>query len=321
MRVSVSATTQFHRPHSPVPTVATTSTGGAIRASTHDRLPSSRGVPPYKVSIAGKSYAVDLSFEPYRREAYRHRSIISQRESLNYDNIAGENVVNTAGLWRRNFNNWDLGAGQLFADHKRSAENRFYSSKGINPWVPNQATLHYDTKKVFNCSNADHAFQVHSAGPFQYFLQHDSVKFVDTRVGNYYSHPQTLTGMPVVSTPATYFLGITHNDSYIFIATGNGGIYYAPLGSTSASIYVAPGPIATTPYTADSYDSVFWGADNLWVLCLHAGHRRDRLEPPACERRCQLALGWMGRRQLSDLPRRLQFSRWRRERRLCLSDL
>ena len=95
-------------------------------------------VPPsgvYSVSIAGHNYTVDTSFEPYRREAYRHKSIVALRESLNFDNSAGEGVVNTQGLWRRSAQNWVLGAGQKFFDFKKSSPDRYFTSKGINPWT------------------------------------------------------------------------------------------------------------------------------------------------------------------------------------------
>jgi hypothetical protein len=224
-------------------------------------------LPPYKVSIAGKSYAVDLSFEPYRREAYRHRSIISQRESLNFDNISGENVVNTSGLWRRNFIDWSLGAGQLFGDHRRAAENRFLSSKGINVWTQWQAMLHNDTAMMVRATAADRWCRPHSAGPYQYKLEHTSLVFYDIRTANHYAHPTMVSGLPAVTSPSTYYQGIAHNDSFVFIACGSNGVYYAPLGGGGAAQYVAPGTITSgdNSYTVNAFDSVFWGADNLWA--------------------------------------------------------
>ena len=78
-----------------------------------------------EVSIAGRNYVLDTSFEPYRRDAFRHRSIQAQRESISLDNIPGEGTVNTEGLWRRLAEDWHNGAGQPYQDRKDSLDSRF----------------------------------------------------------------------------------------------------------------------------------------------------------------------------------------------------
>src|ERR1700691_2039717 len=80
-----------------------------------------------------RDFPIDTSFEPYRREAFRHRSLPAQRENIATDNISGEGMVNPDGTWRRGQVDWSMGAGQQYLDLKRqSAENRFYQSKGID---------------------------------------------------------------------------------------------------------------------------------------------------------------------------------------------
>ena len=87
---------------------------------------------PYSIAINGRVFTVDTSFEPYRREAFRHKTIPAQRQSINLTNIAGEGTVNTEGLWRREQQDWGMGAGQLYLDRKGdNAENRYYTSKGL----------------------------------------------------------------------------------------------------------------------------------------------------------------------------------------------
>ena len=75
--------------------------------------PPSEGFP---VSIAGRNYMVDTSFEPYRREAFSHKSIAPQRQSLHFTNIPDDGTVSTDGLWRREARDWGLGSGQSYFD-------------------------------------------------------------------------------------------------------------------------------------------------------------------------------------------------------------
>lgn len=101
---------------------------------------------PDTVSIAGIPFSINTSFEPYRREAFRHRTIAPQRESVNFENAAGYGTLNTQGLWRRDQLDWSHGAGQQFLDRKSDSDSsRFYTSKGVNPWVESQLTLLNDT--------------------------------------------------------------------------------------------------------------------------------------------------------------------------------
>ena len=96
----------------------------------------------YSVSIGGRSYVVNTSFEPYRRDAFRHRSIQPQRESVDLTNIPGQGTINTEGLWRRGADDWHFGAGQPYQDRKGSVDARFSTSKGINPWMQWQCELY-----------------------------------------------------------------------------------------------------------------------------------------------------------------------------------
>src|SRR3974390_2427501 len=111
-------------------------------------IPSS--VPQYaKVSIAGRPYpVVNTSFEPYRRDAFRHRTIQAQREQIDLTNVPGEGTVNSEGLWRRSAIDWHYGAGQPYFDRKGSSDERFSTSKGVNPWMKWELSLLSDTKQV-----------------------------------------------------------------------------------------------------------------------------------------------------------------------------
>jgi len=192
-------------------------------------------VPPsgvYSVSIAGHNYTVDTSFEPYRREAYRHKSIVALRESLNFDNSAGEGVVNTQGLWRRSAQNWVLGAGQKFFDFKKSSPDRYFTSKGINPWTEFQLSLLYDTTKAgsLGYSASGTMVNVMTAGTYTYYLESNVLKFRSTPGGAL----TTVTGLPT-ATGTVKYTSITHNGSYWYVSCQTGGIYYGALGVTAAT--------------------------------------------------------------------------------------
>ena len=217
-------------------------------------------VPPpgnYSVSIAGHNYTADTSFEPYRREAYRHRSIPAQRDSLNFDNSSGENVVNTAGLWRRSGQNWILGSGQKFFDWKKASPDRFYTSKGINPWTEFQITLLNDTTKTgsLGYTASGTMVDVMTAGAYTYYLESGTLKF---RNGT--GSLQTVTNPSGVGTGTASYLSMCHNGSVVYLACGTAGIYYVTIGSTSA-----PTQWVNTNATYPGFGLVQWVNDRLWA--------------------------------------------------------
>ena len=120
-----------------------------------------------EVSIAGRPYVLDTSFEPYRRDAFRHRSIQAQRESIALTNLPGEGTVNSEGTWRREAWDWHYGAGQPYQDRKDSVDARFSLSKGVNPWMQWQLELLNDTEQVLGDFGAS---QVLTVGSYVYVL-------------------------------------------------------------------------------------------------------------------------------------------------------
>lgn len=197
--------------------------------------PDAPSVPPtgnYSISIAGHNYSVDTSFEPYRREAYRHKSIVALRDSLNFDNSAGEGVVNTQGLWRRSGQNWSSGAGQKFLDAKKSSPDRFFTSKGVNPWTEFQLSLHHDTTNAGSLGYTVTGTMVNvmTAGAYTYYLESNLLKFRSSPGGSL----TTVTGLPT-ATGTVKYTSITHNGSYWFVACQTGGIYYGLLGASTAT--------------------------------------------------------------------------------------
>ena len=221
---------------------------------------------PFSVSLAGVDYSIDTSFEPYRREAFRHRSIPAMRESLNFDNVPGQGVVNTGGLWPRAQTDWTLGAGQLFLDHHKAVADRFYQSKGVNTWTEDELFLLQDTTPTpyFTMQGAIKQWvKPVQVGRYQYFVELDHVVFIDTT--NLGAGLQTVTGLPA---PAAghYYTDITHNGEFVFVACGTQGIWYVRVGSTGpATQYVSQTAGATTGQPGFTITGVAWVADALWA--------------------------------------------------------
>jgi hypothetical protein len=193
-----------------------------------------------EVSIAGRPYVLDTSFEPYRRDAFRHRSIQSQRESISLDNIPGVGTVNTEGLWRREAWDWHFGAGQPYQDRKDSIDGRFSISKGVNPWMQWQVELLNDTKQVVALAGNG---QVVQCGEYIYVLDFtaQTVNFSSDLVSW-----TTLTG-----------LGGTLNgmatDGYDLWVITTTNLYSTTAGASSASVYVA----------SVGYTGIAWAGERL----------------------------------------------------------
>jgi hypothetical protein len=143
----------------------------------------------YPVSIAARNYMVDTSFEPYRREAFRHKSLQPQRQSLHFTNIPDDGTISTEGLWRREARDWSLGTGQIYYDRKKSDDARFYQSKGIDPWTQWEAHLLSDVTQQYSTTNNVKAIKV---GQYVYILDGNTITFRTSWAGS----ATTVTGLP-----------------------------------------------------------------------------------------------------------------------------
>lgn len=207
-----------------------------------------------EVTIAGRAYVMDTSFEPYRRDAFRHRSIAAQRESISLDNIPGEGTVNTEGLWRRLAEDWHNGAGQPYQDRKDSLDSRFSLSKGVNPWMQWQLTLLNDTTQVIPLEQEAVVCQ---CGQYIYVLDlyAQTLKFTPDLVHwtavTFENFGGGLTGMATDG----YNLWISSYNPVFGIST-------TTAGATTATIFVADQPFDNIWYVGErlmgvSTNSVF----------------------------------------------------------------
>jgi hypothetical protein len=189
-----------------------------------------------EVSIAGRPYVVNTSFEPYRRDAFRHRSIQSQRESISLDNIPGTGTVNTEGLWRREAWDWHFGAGQPYQDRKDSVDARFSLSKGMNPWLQWQVELLDDTKQVYAMTGDGRVLQ---CGQYLYVLDYAENKL------KFSSDLSTWTTVDVGLGSGAVLYAMT-TDGYNIYVSGDPSFVTAGIASGVA------GATTLTPYVTGS---------------------------------------------------------------------
>lgn len=210
---------------------------------------------PYAIAMSSPLYGtrqfpVDTSFEPYRREAFRHKSIPPQRQSIMMTNIVGEGTVNTEGLWRREQVEWSMGAGQFSLDRKGDAqETRFLSSKGVDVFSkPLQATLLPDTYRLDSGTVGSDLIMTRCNG------------YVITATGGLVKAWASGWGSSITATGLSGTItSITSNETYIFVATTN-GIYYGTVASGALTFSLYAGPDASV---SGGYTLVRWANDQL----------------------------------------------------------
>lgn len=205
---------------------------------------------PFEVSIAGHNYVVDTSFEPYRRDAFRHRSIAPQRQSINFDNVPGEGTINTAGTWRRSMDDWSLGAGQIYLDRKTSVDNRFYRSKGVNPWTQWQLSLLNSTKQQQALAGSKSL----GAGVFPNFVRAIAVSnYVYILVSNALVWTKDWVNfVPVAGLPTDGVMSGIATDGYnVYVSCYSGGIYQTVSGTRVSTHYITSGSFNSIGYCND----------------------------------------------------------------------
>ncbi len=104
----------------------------------------------FPIAINGRPYLVDEKSGQFSR-GFEPRV----RDSVDQSTSPGEAAINPQGLWRRGETSWHYGAGQKYADTAEAQDFRFYSSKGVNPWVKGQATLLNAVKESLNSANTN----------------------------------------------------------------------------------------------------------------------------------------------------------------------
>lgn len=222
---------------------------------------SAAAIPPlegFPVSIGGHTYMIDTSFEPYRREAFAHKSIPAQRQSLHFTNEPDDGTVSTEGLWRREMRDWSLGSGQTYLDRKGSEPNRFAHSRGVNPWNQWQLTLLDDVKNRHTATHG--AVKAIRVGQYVYIIDGVGVSGGTVSFTKDYTAYTALAGTVTVTGSApviagTYTFGGTPldicTDGYnVYVLTTTGVWVFAQGSATplagNAGLFVIATTAATT---------------------------------------------------------------------------
>ena len=104
----------------------------------------------FPVAINGRPFLIDQKSNQFTR-GFEPRV----RDSVDQSTSPGEAAINPQGLWRRGETSWHYGAGQKYADTAEAQDYRFFSSKGINPWIKGQVTLLNTVKESLNSANTN----------------------------------------------------------------------------------------------------------------------------------------------------------------------
>lgn len=97
----------------------------------------------FPIEIEGRRFAADLRF-------YQRQTLDLIRQQADSSREPGEASLNPEDLWRRSQSSFDGGAGQEHFDLtvEESDRERFWRSKGIDPWTRGRVSLLPDTTSV-----------------------------------------------------------------------------------------------------------------------------------------------------------------------------
>ena len=104
----------------------------------------------FPIAINGRPFLVDQKSNQFTR-GFEPRV----RDSVDQSTSPGEAAINPQGLWRRGETSWHYGAGQKYADTAEAQDYRFFSSKGVNPWIKGQVTLLNTVKESLDSANTN----------------------------------------------------------------------------------------------------------------------------------------------------------------------
>lgn len=172
----------------------------------------------YSVALAGIPFLLDYEKE----RPYKWGYLPTRKEQQDTSSEPGEQSLST-GYWRRSRSSWHLGAGQEYLDTDDSVAQRFYTSKGVDPWTKNKLMLLGDTEEKRSSANTN--LKVIKAGVYLYMVDGTSVVFTadPTPTSPTFTSVTGITGTPG---------DITSDGTRTYIAS-NGNIYRANIGTAA----------------------------------------------------------------------------------------
>lgn len=190
------------------------------------------------IAIGGRPYVI----EPSR---YKRRSTPAFRPSTDTTAEPGDAALAVGPLWRRSQSSWRHGAGQKRWDMypPRSAfstmstdRERFWRSKGVDPWDESGVTLLRDAVSVSGSSSSN----------LRLVLAGSRVYLLDGTVLRYWPAATATSGIAaaltaVTGTPGTTPTGIATDGVKVWIACAASGLYVTDTGSGAAAALGAAG--------------------------------------------------------------------------------
>lgn len=181
---------------------------------------------PYPVGIQGRGYLVDT-----KSGDWRHVTIPQIRPQADTGDEVGAQSLNPEGLWIRDQESWDFGAGQAYLDKPDSNRSRFRYSLGIDPWTKGELSLLKATDQKKTLADTGYLLVV---GSYLYLYDYDANKLYYTQSIT----PDSPTWTEVTGLSATKGLSIATDGYNVYIAQGANGIYSTTRGAASASSWV-----------------------------------------------------------------------------------
>lgn len=197
------------------------------------------------VSIAGHLYLIDP-------KEYRRRYIPALREATDNSEEPGERTFNPEGAFPRSQSDWSGGAGQEYFDRADSERRRYFSSKGLDPWISEGGVglLNSTEEKRSSVESNLLLMNIKTAtDEYLYLADGQSILFT---VDGTASSPSFTT---ITGTPAQDVEGLATDGNIVWAAFGTSGIY------SSTSI----GASTMASLTSGTYTGVFYANGRLFA--------------------------------------------------------
>jgi hypothetical protein len=178
---------------------------------------------PFTVAIGGHSYFIDT-------EKYERATVDILRQAYDQQGEPGDQSLSIEGYWKRTQSDWTLGAGQEFLDDGGTRE-RFWTSKGIDPWTRRKLCLLHDTENKRASANSNLYLAKLRSGSIDYLYVSDGNSILRTADPT----PASPSFTTITGTPGASVSSITTDGRTLWVAYGASGVYASPASGTTAT--------------------------------------------------------------------------------------
>ena len=172
---------------------------------------------PWHVLVNGRGFLLDQTQE------YLWASVPLLRQQADNSERPSEASINPEDLWRRTIDSWHKGAGQKFYDRADSDPERFWSSKGIDPWEKGEIGLLPDTTLLRASTSSQQRLAV--AGSRLYAAQGEDLAYTTDLVN----------WTAVSGLPSDEIIGLSSDGYTVYVTYPTDGIYTTNTGTAAGS--------------------------------------------------------------------------------------